>query len=464
MDIKPLAASFRDEGNFVYKKDGIVYRQINKGFTSDYLSLMESGLYDSLISDKYIVNHDEMPINYAADKRSADIILKPEQIEFITYPYEWCFSQLKDAALLTLEVCMQSIEYGMILKDSSAYNIQFHKGRAIFIDTGSFSKYEEGGKWEGYQQFCKHFLSPLLLISKVNIQLSNLLKVYIDGVPLDLTSRLLPVKSWLSWSIFAHIHAHSISQNMYSDKGSKSSSIKKISKVGILGLLNSLHSAISNLQWKIPKTEWGDYYNNTNYSSNSSFEKKNIVLSMAQKITPSLTVDLGANDGLYSRIVAETGSMVISADIDPVAVESNYIKSKGDTKTNIIPIIQDLTNPSASIGWAHSERESLKSRSSTGVDLVMSLALVHHIAISNNVPFYKIAQYFSKLGEHLLIEFIPKSDSQVKKMLSSRKDIFTEYSIEYFELEFQKFYELMDKVKILNSERTLFLMKSKVYL
>jgi len=249
-------------------------------------------------------------------------------------------------------------------------------------------------------------------------------------------------------------------QGMYADKGIKSSNIRKISKSGILGLLDNLYSYVSKLQWSIPKTEWGDYYNNTNYSHDSAIRKNNIVLTMVQKVNPSLVLDLGSNNGFYSRIASKNGATVVSADIDPVAVELNYTMSKENSEDNIIPIIQDLTNPSSNIGWAHSERDSLKIRSFANVDLVMSLALVHHIAISNNVPFYKIAKYFSELGMFLLIEFVPKNDSQVKKLLLSRRDIFANYSIENFELEFKKFFRLIDKVNIPNSERTLFLMKN----
>jgi 2-polyprenyl-3-methyl-5-hydroxy-6-metoxy-1,4-benzoquinol methylase len=458
--IQPLSGSFRDPGNFVYKKDGVIYRQINKDFTSNYRHLIDSGLYSDLADLNLLIKHNEVSDDYAANIDSAGIVLCPEQITFITYPYEWCFSQLQDAALLTLDICIKSIEFGMILQDASSYNVQFHKGKPVFIDTGSFVRYKEGDKWEGYQQFCKHFLSPLLLASKVDIRLMSLTKTYIDGPPLDLVSKLLPRKSWLSWSILSHIHLHAITQNRYADKGEAVKKTNKISKNGMLGLLDNLKSTVINLEWNKPQTEWGDYYNATNYTDDSTLDKNKIVLSLAHHVKPSLILDLGANNGFYSHIVAETGASVVSADIDPVAVEENYRGCMHNSETQLLPIMQDLTSPSPGIGWGNVERNSLESRADN-VDLVMALALVHHMAISNNVPLSRIAQYFSSLGRYLIIEFIPKGDSQVKKLFLSRTDIFPKYCIDEFEFEFQKLYKIINKSKIINSERIIYLMKLK---
>jgi len=456
--MKRIASSFRDPGGFVFTRDGTVYRQINEFIYTDYQHLMDSGLYKRLVSEGLLIPHKEVPVKYAKDA-SACVVLKPDCISHISYPYEWCFSQLKDAALLTLKVNRIALEYDMVLKDATAYNIQFHNGSPILIDTCSLTTYYEGEPWSAYQQFCKHFLAPLVLMVKVDIRLNFLSKVYIDGVPLDLASRLLPVRTWLSFSILAHIHAHAKSQAKFGNIEKIKVSKRKVSRVGLLGLLDNLESAIKKLAWMPANTEWGDYYKKTNYSNKARAQKVESVRQLIGQANPKIAWDLGGNNGFYSRLISDTGASVVSWDIDPVAVESNYIQAKLEGNISIIPLIQDLTNPSASIGWANKERESLQGRGP--VDLIMALALIHHLAISNNVPFEQIAKYFSQLGKFLLIEFVPKEDSQVKHLLASRVDIFTEYTQEEFKRVFSFYFEIIADIPIVDSERHLFLMKKK---
>lgn len=456
--LKKVPSSFRDTGGFVYTLDDAIYRRILKPSYEDYYELMNSGLYKHLVKSKCLVSHDE--ILNTPNNNSEFITIKPEQINFISFPYEWCFSQLKDAALLTLKICMDSLNYGMILKDATAYNIQFHNGKPILIDTCSLSKYKEGQVWVAYQQFCKHFLAPLLLMSKTDIRLNLLLKIHIDGIPLNLTSKLLPVKSWFSPNILAHIHLHARSQNKYEASGEcAKNKIRPISKIGMLGLLHSLRKTIESLKLKNVQTEWGNYYNFTNYSENSALHKTDALLLMIDRSKARTVLDVGSNNGHYSRMVAKTGSIVISADIDPISVEYNYLTNKNTKISNVTPIIQDIANPSSRIGWGHNERSSLQDRGP--FELVMALALVHHLAISNNVPFEMVAEYFSKLGKLLIIEFIPKEDSQVIKLLSSREDIFYNYNEDKFEKSFGKYYTIINKVAIKESCRTLYLMQAK---
>ena len=181
-----LKSSFRDPSGFLFYRDGELYRQINASYKEDYDRFVRSGLYEKLVSGKLLVTHEE--INISAEKpETVYKIIKPEKIPFISYPFEWSFSQLKEAALLTLEIEKIALNYGMTLKDANAYNIQFLRGRPIFIDTLSFEKYEEGKPWIAYHQFCKHFLSPISLMKYTDIRLGQLNRIFIDGIPLDLT-------------------------------------------------------------------------------------------------------------------------------------------------------------------------------------------------------------------------------------------------------------------------------------
>lgn len=449
-----LPSSFRDPSGVVFFQDGVIYRQVNTIYKEDYDHLINSGLYDTLAGAGLLIPHEEVDIEYAVSDNFYKII-KPELIPFISYPYEWVFSQLKDAALTTLKIQKKSLEFGMCLKDCSAYNVQFKKGKPVFIDTLSFEKYYEGQPWVAYRQFCQHFLAPLSLMSYRDIRLNQLFRIYIDGVPLDLASALLPACTHFRFSLLSHIHLHAKSQKHFADK-TVSISGHKMKQLSLLGLIDNLESAIKKLKWQAQDSEWANYSEDTNYSPDAFQQKKQIVTEFLDKIKPKNVWDIGANVGMFSRVASDKGIETVSFDIDPAAVEKNYLECNKKNETNILPLLLDLTNPSPSIGWENRERMSLLERGPA--DTVLALALIHHLAISNNLPLNKIADFFNRICNSLIIEFIPKSDSQVQRLLSTRKDIFPDYTQQIFESEFNRYFTIQHSVKIRDSERTLSLM------
>ena len=454
---KNISSSFRDPSGFVFSMNKLIYRQINVSYKQNYDKLMNSGLYKVLIDFDLLIPHIESDFeNFITD--NVYKIIKPEMIPFISYPYEWSFSQLKDAALLTLEIQKKALEFSMSLKDCSAYNIQFREGRPVFIDTLSFEEYKEGEPWVAYKQFCQHFIAPLALMCYRDISLNKLLQVHLDGIPLDITSSILPLRTKFMFSVFIHIHSHAKAQNYYSDKLINKPP-KKVTKFSLRGLLDNLESIIKKMRWKTYNTEWGNYYDNTNYSKDGFNNKKQIIADFIDRIDPKLIWDFGANTGVFSRIASKNRIPVVSFDIDPVAVEKNYLYSKGKKEKNVLPILFDITNPSPGIGWENKERMSLLKRGP--VDTVLALALIHHLAISNNLPLNKIAAFFNNICFSLIIEFIPKEDSQVQKLLSTREDIFPNYTKQNFELMFGKYFIILEQKKINDSERILYLMTKK---
>jgi ribosomal protein L11 methylase PrmA len=452
-----LSASFRDPSGFLFSRDGVLYRQVNRKYEGQYTRLMESGLYEKLVKAGLLISHVEVD-QAPAESGSAFKIIQPERVPFISYPYEWSFGQLKDAALATLSIQRRALKQGMSLKDASAYNIQFVRGKATLIDTLSFETYREGQPWVAYRQFCQHFLAPLALMALKDIRLNQLLRVYIDGVPLDLASELLPAKTRFNFGLLTHIHLHASAQKRYAGAEVKSRA-GTMGKQAMTGLIDSLDSTIRKLNWNPGGTEWGNYYDITNYSEAAFEHKKKLVGEWVARLKPALAWDLGANNGVFSRVVAEIGSYVVSSDIDPAAVEQNYRQIKGEKTENLLPLLLDLTNPSPSIGWANQERDSFSGRGP--VDMVLALALVHHLAISNNVPLPQLADFLSALGRWLVIEFVPKSDNQTQKLLVSREDIFPNYTREGFEAAFNETFKIHEAAKVNESERVLYLMESR---
>ena len=455
-----ISGSFRDPSGFMFKHEGKLYRQVNQKYSKEYDLLMGSGLYEQLSKSRTLVAHKEVDLQLAPIPETAYRVIKPEVVDFISYPYEWCFNQLQDAAVLTLAIARRALEFGMSLKDASAYNIQFQNGRPVFIDTLSFEKYEEGMPWVAYKQFCQHFLAPLALMAKTDIRLAQLLRLHIDGIPLDLASKLLPANSKFNLGLTTHIHIHAQSQKRYADKEVSQEEVKaRMSKTAMVGLLDSLLSTVRGLNVKTIQTEWTDYYQDNNYTKKSFEAKRQLVKSYIEKANPKRVWDLGGNTGEFSRAASDLGIPTVCFDIDPGAVQQNYELVKKNKEKFMLPLRMDLTNPSPDLGWHNAERESMQARGP--VDLVMALALIHHLAISNNVPLVDVADYFADLGEYLIIEFVPKSDSQVKRLLASRLDIFPDYTLEGFRQAFEHHYLLIDETPIDACERTVFLMKRK---
>ena len=450
-------ASFRDPAGFIFVRDGQLFRQINLCAEADYECLIQSGLYDRLCVEGKLVPHEEKAIAPESD-RGVYKVIKPERIPFISYPYEWTFPQLKNAALLTLEIQQTALEYGMSLKDTSAYNIQFIGSRPIFIDTLSFEKYKKGSPWIAYRQFCQHFLAPLALAGLNDLRYLGFLRENIDGFALDFVCRQLPLKSWFNPGLLMHLHIHSRGRKAFCGRSNEKSA--RLSKHSLVGLLDSLRRCVSGLKGFAVETDWSNYYGIHNYSSRAMEEKKRFIRELTADINPGCVWDLGANDGTFSSLISERAEYVVSFDMDYAAVEKNYISCRDSGSENILSLVMDFSNPSPSTGWANSERMSLLHRAPA--DTVLALALVHHLAITNNLPFSEIAEFMAEIcRKYLVIEFIPKRDFQIQQMLSGRKDIFVYYSETDFERELSLFFLIEKKHKLADSERTLYLMKKK---
>jgi ribosomal protein L11 methylase PrmA len=453
-------ASFRDPSGFLFEQEGALYRQVNAGYQAHYDHLMGSGLYRKVVEEDLLIPHVEMEARPAAGEGVYKTI-QPEKVPFISYPYEWCFSQLKEAALLTLKLERRALESGMTLKDASAYNVQFRRGRPVWIDTLSFELYEEGKPWVAYRQFCQHYLAPLALMSQRDARLRNLLVSHLDGIPLDLACRLLPLKSRLSTGLALHLHLHAKAQSRYADLP-KVSHRGRLSRNAFLGLLSSLELAIQGLRWKPPKTSWSSYYEKDTPGETALQQKKEIIQEWVGLIQPppKTAWDLGANTGLFSRILSRRGIHTLALDSDPACAEENYRQVLQAQESHLLPLWVDLTNPTPSLGWENQERDSLLQRGPA--DLVLALALVHHLVLGNNLPLKKIADFLGDLCRWLIVEFVPPEDPQVQRLLSGRRlgDLHGCGKVQAEEA-FSSVFIVRQRTDLPGSQRTLYLMEKK---
>jgi hypothetical protein len=462
--VERVAGSFRDPAAFVFSRDGVIYRQVNDAGRAHYDALMTSGLYAALVESGDLVRHEEVDGDLSPDGR-ASCVIRPERVGFISFPYEWCFSQLKDAALLTLRLQKTAIRFGMSLKDATGYNVQFHQGRPVWIDTLSFEPLPVGAPWVAYRQFCELFLAPLALMSKTDVRLQQLLRVFLDGVPVDLAAPLLPARTRLSLGLGVHLHLHAAS-NRRAEKGATKAPLaakpappRKLPASALPSLVSGLERAVRGLDWTPSGTVWGNYYDATNYTDAAFDHKRRLVGAAIDRLRPSVVWDLGANDGTFSRLASDRGIRTVAFDVDPAAVEKDYRRVVEKHESLLLPLVMDLTNPSPACGWAGRERQSLAERGPA--DLVLALALVHHLAIAHNVPLEAIASYFASLTGALVIEFVPKEDSQVRRMLATREDVFNDYTRDGFERAFASHFTIDEATPVSESQRTLYVMRRK---
>jgi len=465
MDWTRNPGSFRDPAGFVFSRDARLYRQVNAGYEQAYVRLRESGLYEALTRAGLLVASEEVALRID-DAPPAFAVLAPQPIEFISYPFEWCFSQLKAAALLTLDIQTQALERGLVLRDASAYNVQFIGTRPLFIDTLSFGVLAEDEPWVAYRQFCQHFLAPLALIASVDPSLGQLSRVHLDGVPLDLARRLLPTRRRWRPGILIHLamHARSAAKApVDADRATRARPVGRMGKTALLALADSLRRTVQTLQWNPPDTLWSSYRQHANYSARGDAHKRQLVGDALARLCDAtarpLVWDLGANDGVYSRLAVDAGARVISFDLDPVVVEHHFRACRTEPSLPILPLVQDLTNPTPALGWHHAERPSLLDRGPA--DVALALALVHHLVISGGVPLGAVARFFAAACRRAIVEFVPKTDSQVVRMLSLREDTFADYTKDGFERAFEPAFRTLSCAQIGDSERWLYVLERR---
>lgn len=449
-----LRSSFRDRDGFVFEHRGKFLRKVNPAYGPTYAQLKSSGFFKRLHQAGWLIPHRELE----PDMDDLDgIVLEPEQLPVLLHPFEWCFGQWRDAALLTLNLQRAALAAGFSLKDASAYNIQYHQGRPVLIDTLSFETYIEGQPWTGYRQFCQHFLAPLTLMAWCDPRLGQLLRIHLDGIPLDLASALLPKRTWLRPGLLFHLHLHARAQSKFRNQDRKVAA-RAVTPHGLLGILDSLEATIKALRWTPSGTEWAAYYEHTNYDADAGLEKKAVVAAWIGQCRPKLVWDLGANDGTFSRLAVSHGAVTVAWDIDPAAVEKCYRASLRDREKILYPALLDLANPSPALGWNLLERPSLFERRRP--DVALALALLHHLAIGNNVPLDLCADFFRRVTSTLIIEWVPKGDSKVDALLRNRLDIFPDYTEEFFRAAFTRHYRVRARHALKNSDRVLYLLDS----
>ncbi len=393
--------------------------------------LFDSGLYDELVAAGLLVAHcgvAELPPSLPKDWAAWEA----ERLPIISYPSEWIDAQLHAASLLTLEVLRRALRHGMTLKDASAFNVQFRGSQPVFIDLLSFTRLPNDGRWLGYRQFCEHFLGPLAVYFHLP-SLRMLQGTNLEGMPLAVCSAMLPARTWMKPGLALHLHLHARAARRASraatetlDRSAHAMPPEQAPQFG-LRLVDSLEAAIRGL---VPRTkaasEWSDYRNHNTYTESEARSKLAFVLEAVDRARPTRAIDLGANDGHYAHELASRNVACTAVELDAACAEGIYERSLAAPHAALLNTVRvDLTNPTPSHGWAGQERASFSQRMQC--DLSLSLALIHHLSISRQVPFDAIAAYLAELSPHAVVEYIPPDDPMARQLLAARSGITASY-------------------------------------
>jgi hypothetical protein len=447
-------SSFRDPAGYIFYQDNEVYRFVSPSYYEKYKSFKNSGLYHELLDKDFLIPFDEIQEESLPEGKA--LIIKPFKIPFISYPYEWTFSQLKEAAKLTLDIQKIALKYGAQLKDAAAYNIQFIGSKPIFIDTLSFEYWTEDITWRAYKQFCQHFLAPLTICSFCDPRVKTLFISNLDGIPLDLAKQLIPKRAYLHPSRFLHLWLHERFQKLklvQQNLAPQTLSNKKVSSAAY-GLVESLLSSLKHMKKKDEKSVWKTYYQGNSYPEKAFKEKKDIIEKLLSNLKPRILWDLGSNEGFFTEVVSKHCQYVVAFDFDLTCIEIMYSRLRNQGNEAILPIHMDIANPSPGIGWEGKERKKIFERGPC--DVAMALALVHHLIVSSNIPLNKLVDFFKSICRNLIIEYIPPYDPKFKQICQTNPLDFSFFTEEMFVATFSKSFFMKSRIPINQSSRVLY--------
>lgn len=425
------AGSFRDPAGRVFVRGDRIFRTVMPQSAPAYEGLRDTGLLGRLIDDGLVVGSREAgSADLEGFAPAPSYVLEHPRIPFVSYPYEWSFSLHKQAALHHLDVHLAALDSGFTLSDATAYNVQFVGTRPVFIDHLSFQPYRDGEIWAGHRQFCMQFLNPLLCWALLGLQPNHWFRGSLEGIAPEDLSPLLSWRHNLSWTVMTHVTAQAALQRRSVRTNTTAGHLRegRLPLAGLKGMLTGLRNYISKLEPKAKATIWGDYAQDNSYASAEALAKRRFVSEMVAATRPGLLLDLGCNSGDYSLAAIEAGAgNVVGFDFDHGALERAYSRFD-EMKAPFLPLWLDAANPSPSQGWGQAERKGLAERAKG--DALIALAFIHHIVIGRNIPLDMALDWLVGMAPVGVIEFPPKSDPMVRKLLSQRDDIFPDYTEE----------------------------------
>lgn len=459
----PAAGSFRDPLSRVFSDvDGVaVWRGLAAEALADYQALASTAFFPAALQRGDIVaTRLEPGVSPLAGDWAG--VLRHDRIGVLSYPYEWSFEMLRDAARLQLALSRQALAEEMTTKDASSYNIQFVGSKPVFIDVGSFERLRKGEPWAGYRQFCELFLNPLYLQALCDVPFQPLLRSNVHGISPALAAALLGRRGRWHKGVFTHVRLQARAERKYADVEREESLRAEVKRVGfgpklIDAQLANLQRAVERLPWRQQSSTWSDYGDRAHYTDRDLQAKESFVAAAVAKAgRRDLVLDLGANDGRFSQVSVDAGAAsVVAVDSDGVVIDRLYRRLRANDERRILPLVLDLSDPSPALGWRSRERPSFVDR--VRPDLTLCLAVVHHLALTNTVPLDEIADFLADFGAALVVEFPHRDDVMAKRLLArKRSGLFDSYDVSNWELALQRRFAVRERLVLPSGTRTLY--------
>jgi hypothetical protein len=453
------SGSFRDPLSRVFVGNGEVVRAFTAVGAKDIEKVWKKpSIQNALASGELIESNLVSPSSVGLNDPWVTAMTHP-LIPFISYPYEWTFSMLKDAAQLQLKLTRETLADGIGLKDATPYNVQFIGSRPQFIDAGSFEKRRKGDPWYGYRQFCEMYLYPLMMQGYLGVGFQQFLRGSVNGISPDTMRKLLqasirrPRKGRLT-----HVVLHAAAQNRFadSDNNMKSDAAKAGMNAQVLdATLRKLQGIVKKISLGDKKSTWSEYSERGHYIESSLDEKQKFVRDAVASAPRKQVWDIGCNDGVFSRIAAAHSDYVVAMDADPLVVDRLYNTLKAEKNEQILPLYVDLTDSGGGVGWRGQERPGVFDRGRP--DIVMALAVIHHMAITFHVPLASQLDMFRDLTPELIIEMPHADDPMVRKLLTNKRDgIHDDFTLEEFERLLNERFTVKSKMLLSSGTRTIF--------
>ena len=447
--------SFRDWDSRVFYDGDRVLRALSDDGLDDWLALSGSKLFAQAVAEGKLVatRRVDEPL-----QPGAAAVLEHERVPFVSYPYEWTFAMLRDAALLQLELQRRALDEDLTLKDASSYNVQWRGARPVFIDVGSFERLREGEPWAGYRQFCMLYLNPLLLQAYKGIDFRPWLRGSLDGIsPVD-ARRVLSTRDLFRRGVLTNVAVHARLERKHAESARDvKTELRRagFKKELIVANVRRLEKLVRGLDWKPGRTEWSGYTATTSYDEADAVRKEAFVREVVHTRGWELVWDIGCNEGRHSRIAAENARYVVALDGDAAVVDRLYRGLAGEGATTILPLVADVTDPSPALGWHGLERQTLDRRGRP--DLTLCLAVLHHVAIGGNVPVAEFLSWLAELGTALVIEFPTRDDPRVASLLMRKKaGAHPDYDREPFERALAERFAIVSTEELSSGTRVLY--------
>lgn len=458
--------SYRDrDGRVFYDGNGSVLRGLSPRAWSQWLTLESSDSFRRFMAEGRVVRterHSEQP---TGDSEWAGV-LHHERIPFISYPYEWSFGMLKDAARLQLELLTESLAGNLTLKDGTAYNVQFRGVQPVFIDVASFEELAPDRPWAGYRQFCQTLLYPLMLQAYKNVPFHPWLRGRLEGITPQECWNLMSFRDFFRGGVRTHVCLHAwlqASRSIEKHHTSQSLGQSGFQKEMLAANFRNLTRVVEGLEWAQSRSHWSEYDNDHSYTADDRQLKEAFVRRCVASRPWPLVWDIGCNTGTFSRIAAEHSPQVVALDADHLCVERLYQSLKAEpprTGSLILPLVSNLADQVAGLGWRGRERSSLEQRGRPA--LVLSLALIHHLVIGCGIPLTELLEWLADLRSSLVIEFVAPEDPMASRLLSRRNGACPDYTRDHFERELNRLFEVSQTLALSQGTRTLYFARSRV--